>query len=93
MSAPRLVASTLDPDAAARREIVTAGSAWLAELNARPDAADLDLEGNQAVDTLFYGLARPTERALLRAHDDPRAAQRLPDCRQPCCCPAAATRC
>ncbi len=61
MSAPRLVTSTLDPDAAARREIVTAGSAWLAELKRGQTLRILDLEGNQAVDTLFYGLARPTE--------------------------------
>ena len=61
MSAPRLVASSLDPDAAARREIVTAGSAWLAELKRGQTLRILDLEGNQAVDTLFYDLARPTE--------------------------------
>jgi len=61
MSAPRLIASTLDPDAAARREIVTAGSAWLAELKRGQTLRILDLEGNQAVDTLFYGLAQPTE--------------------------------
>jgi urea carboxylase-associated protein 1 len=56
----RLIASTLDPDAAARREIVTAGSAWLAELKRGQTLRILDLEGNQAVDTLFYGLARPS---------------------------------
>jgi urea carboxylase-associated protein 1 len=61
MSTPRLVASTLDPDAAARRDIVTAGSAWLAELRRGQTLRILDLEGNQAVDTLFYDLARPTE--------------------------------
>jgi urea carboxylase-associated protein 1 len=61
MNAPRLVSSTLDPDAAARREIVTAGSAWLAELARGQTLRILDLEGNQAVDTLFYDLARPTE--------------------------------
>jgi urea carboxylase-associated protein 1 len=61
MSAPRLVTSTLDPDAAARREVVTAGSAWLAELKRGQTLRILDLEGNQAVDTLFYGLARPTD--------------------------------
>jgi urea carboxylase-associated protein 1 len=61
MSAQRLVASTLDPNAAARREIVTAGSAWLAELKRGQTLRILDLEGNQAVDTLFYGLARPTD--------------------------------
>jgi len=61
MNAQRLVASPLDPDAAARREIVTAGSAWLAELRRGQTLRILDLEGNQAVDTLFYDLARPTE--------------------------------
>jgi len=59
MNARGLVASTLDPDAAARREIVTAGSAWLAELKGGQTLRILDLEGNQAVDTLFYDLARP----------------------------------
>jgi uncharacterized protein len=61
MSAPRLVTSMLDPAAAVRREIVTAGSAWLAELRRGQTLRILDLEGNQAVDTLFYGLARPAE--------------------------------
>jgi urea carboxylase-associated protein 1 len=61
MSVQRLVASTLDPNAAARREVVTAGSAWLAELARGQTLRILDLEGNQAVDTLFYGLARPAE--------------------------------
>ena len=73
MSAPRLVASTLDPDAAARREIVTAGSAWLAELERGQTLRIVDLEGNQAVDTLFYSLARPTEERYSALDDDPRA--------------------
>jgi uncharacterized protein len=61
MSAPGLVTSTLDADAAVRREIVTAGSAWLAELERGQTLRILDLEGNQAVDTLFYNAADTAE--------------------------------
>ncbi len=49
----------------------------------------VDLEGNQAVDTLFYN-AHDTRRALQRAVDTiQRAAQPLPGRRARSCCPTA----
>lgn len=60
MSSFTPVTSPLDPASATRRDIVPAGSAWLAEVMRGQTLRILDLEGNQAVDTLFYSLARPT---------------------------------
>ncbi|WP_052378659.1 urea amidolyase associated protein UAAP2 [Polycyclovorans algicola] len=54
--------SPQNPADAARREIVSAGEAWMGELTAGQTFRILDLEGNQAVDTLFYNLADPSER-------------------------------
>ena len=61
MSATALTPSALDPETAVRRETVPAGEAWLAELTRGQTLRILDLEGNQAVDTLFFSLARPTQ--------------------------------
>ncbi len=61
MSSVTPVISPLDPASAVRSDIVPAGSAWLAEVMRGQTLRILDLEGNQAVDTLFYSLARPTE--------------------------------
>jgi urea carboxylase-associated protein 1 len=61
MSERNLIESTLNPDAATRREVVGAGSAWLAEVKRGETLRIVDLEGNQAVDTLFYDLRRPKE--------------------------------
>ena len=55
-------ASTLQEDAACRRELIRAGEAWMGELRAGQTFRILDLEGNQAVDTLFYNLDDPAER-------------------------------
>jgi urea carboxylase-associated protein 1 len=52
--------STLHPDTAVKREVVAAGEPWLQELRAGQTLRILDLEGNQAADTLFYSLQRPT---------------------------------
>jgi urea carboxylase-associated protein 1 len=54
--------STLDPARAAYREVVGAGDYWLHELRAGQTLRIVDLEGNQAADTLFYSLADPAER-------------------------------
>lgn len=54
--------SPLNPADATRREIVPAGEAWMGELTAGQTFRILDLEGNQAVDTLFYNLADTSER-------------------------------
>src|SRR5471030_309676 len=41
---------------------IPAGEPWLTEVKAGQTLRILDLEGNQAVDTLFYSLANPRER-------------------------------
>ncbi len=50
------------PEDAVFRETLAAGEPWLHELKAGQTLRILDLEGNQAVDTLFYSLADPRER-------------------------------
>ena len=52
----------------------------------------VDLEGNQAVDTLFYNADDPAERYSAQRHD-PRAGQPLPHHRHACCCSTRAGRC
>src|SRR5471030_1840443 len=41
---------------------IPAGEPWLTEVKAGQTLRILDLEGNQAVDTLFYSVANPKER-------------------------------
>ncbi|EPN02833.1 hypothetical protein A259_25030, partial [Pseudomonas syringae pv. actinidiae ICMP 19070] len=41
---------------------IAAGEPFLAEVKAGQTVRILDLEGNQAVDTLFFSLANPRER-------------------------------
>ena len=57
-----LTSSTLNPEAAVARHIIPAGEPWVGEVKAGQTVRLLDLEGNQAVDTLFYGVANPKER-------------------------------
>jgi len=57
-----LTASDKDPALAAYRETLAAGEPWLKELKAGQTLRIHDLEGNQAVDTLFYSAAQPRER-------------------------------
>ena len=54
--------STLKPDNAAFRETVPAGEYFLKVVKAGETIRILDLEGNQAADTLFYNAHNPTER-------------------------------
>lgn len=54
--------SNLDPKSAVVREVVRAGDYWLRELKTGQTMRILDLEGNQAADTLFYSAANPSER-------------------------------
>ncbi len=61
MIPPTLVASPLDPAKAVRRDVVPPGEPWLAELLRGQTLRIVDLEGNQAVDTLFFNLAHPTQ--------------------------------
>jgi len=57
-----LVTSLLDPAKASYDYQLPAGEAWIKEVKKGQLFRILDLEGNQAVDTLFYNAADPTER-------------------------------
>ena len=54
--------STLTPDAATYRKTVLAGDYWMHVVNRGETLRIVDLEGNQAVDTLFYSARNPRER-------------------------------
>ena len=54
--------SNLDPARAHLRQVVKAGDYWLQRVNAGQTLRIVDLEGNQAADTLFYCADRPEER-------------------------------
>lgn len=54
--------SALDPAAATRRETVAAGDYWLGRVKRGDTIRIVDLEGNQAADTLFYNADDPAER-------------------------------
>jgi len=57
-----LTESTLDLKDAVLDQICKAGDPWMAEVKKGQTFRILDLEGNQAVDTLFYSAADPEER-------------------------------
>jgi uncharacterized protein len=54
--------SSLDAITAVRREIIPAGEPWMGSLKQGQHFRIVDLEGNQAVDTLFYSSASLDER-------------------------------
>jgi uncharacterized protein len=54
--------SPLDPSDAAYREVVRAGDAWSREIRRGQLFRIVDLEGNQAADTLFYDASDPSDR-------------------------------
>ena len=58
----QLIESTLDSKNAVLNQICYAGDPWMAEVKKGQIFRILDLEGNQAVDTLFYSAANPEER-------------------------------
>jgi uncharacterized protein len=62
MSTFNLVESPLDPKSAVYDAIVNAGDPWIHEIRKGQVFRILDLEGNQAVDTLFYNAHDPEER-------------------------------
>ena len=62
MNDSSLTESRLKPEDASSDEIVKAGDAWLKDLRQGQTLRILDLEGNQAVDTLFYNAHDPAER-------------------------------
>ena len=57
-----LLESKLDPKTAVVNEICAAGEPWMKEIRKGQVYRILDLEGNQAVDTLFYNAHDPEER-------------------------------
>jgi urea carboxylase-associated protein 1 len=57
-----LIASDKHPEAAVYRATIGAGEPFLCEVKAGQTLRLLDLEGNQAVDTLFYSASNPRER-------------------------------
>jgi urea carboxylase-associated protein 1 len=57
-----LTESSLAPSAAKFREIIPAGEPWMGTVKAGEVLRIVDLEGNQAVDTLFYSAAAVEER-------------------------------
>jgi urea carboxylase-associated protein 1 len=58
----RLVESPLAASQAARSEVVLAGEPWLGRLERGQVLRIVDLEGNQAVDTLFFNADDPRDR-------------------------------
>ncbi|EGI78129.1 urea amidolyase associated protein UAAP2 [Hylemonella gracilis] len=57
-----LTASTLRAEQAHFRHVIPAGEPYLLEVKKGQTLRILDLEGNQAVDTLFYSATNPRER-------------------------------
>ncbi|PKM43808.1 MAG: urea carboxylase [Gammaproteobacteria bacterium HGW-Gammaproteobacteria-1] len=57
-----IVASTLNPAQAVYDYTIPAGEPWMYEVKQGQVIRMVDLEGNQAVDTLFYSAADPSER-------------------------------
>ena len=57
-----LTQSPLDPADAAYSHIIPAGESWLHPINRGQTFRIVDLEGNQAVDTLFYNAADTADR-------------------------------
>ncbi len=54
--------SMFDPARAVHREIIPAGESWMGSVKRGQHFRIVDLEGNQAVDTLFYSAASLDER-------------------------------
>jgi hypothetical protein len=57
-----IVESPRRAEQAVYRKVIPAGEYWLHEIRKGQVLRILDLEGNQAADTLFYSAADPTER-------------------------------
>lgn len=57
-----IIESSRRPEEAALREVVAAGDYYLGKVNAGQYFRILDLEGNQAADTLFFNADNPGER-------------------------------
>ena len=57
-----IIESMLNPASAVLDQVCDAGDPWMAEVKKGQIFRILDLEGNQAVDTLFYSASNPEER-------------------------------
>jgi urea carboxylase-associated protein 1 len=57
-----IIESSLQPEAAAYREVVKAGDYWLQKVRNGQTLRILDLEGNQAADVLFFNANDTAER-------------------------------
>jgi urea carboxylase-associated protein 1 len=57
-----MIESSLQLDNAIYREVIPAGDWWVHEIKKGQTLRILDLEGNQAADTLFFSAEDPTER-------------------------------
>lgn len=57
-----IVESQLQPECAGYRKVVEAGDYWMHVVKQGQTLRILDLEGNQAADTLFYSAADPADR-------------------------------
>lgn len=62
MNTLNLLESQLDPNQAAINEICAAGEPWVKQIKRGQKFRIVDLEGNQAVDTLFYNANHAPER-------------------------------
>jgi urea carboxylase-associated protein 1 len=62
---PPVAESALDSACAVRNEIVAAGEPWLARISNGQVLRIVDLDGNQAVDTLFFNARDPQEHYSL----------------------------
>ena len=93
MSAAKSVKeSALDAKDAVLDVIVAAGEPWVGCIAEGQVFRIVDLEGNQAVDTLFYSAADPRERYSAQRYH-PHAGQHLPHDRHACCVRRRARRC
>jgi len=59
---PTLTKSSLNSETASYREVILAGDFWVREIKKGETLRILDLEGNQAADTLFYDAKNPENR-------------------------------
>src|SRR3546814_5849240 len=57
-----IVESSLHPETANFRHLIPAGEPYLFEVKAGQTLRLLDVEGNQAIDTLFFSAKNPRER-------------------------------
>lgn len=61
MNTPQLVESQLLEEKAIYEHVIPAGDGWLHDLRPGQVLRIVDMEGNQAVDTLFYSTEAPTD--------------------------------